>query len=123
MLAPFYLFRRRLGSRGEWNFGVVSLTKGAQNMHITVSFVGILAELIQKDSFGVYLPQQATYRDLLNEIWLHLGRSIPDPLWDRQANAFKEPIFAVAGCRTIESPDTPLADGEEVKFLTLIAGG
>ena len=92
-------------------------------MHITVSFVGILAELIQKSSFEVYLPQQATYRDLLNEVWLHLGCSIPDPLWDRQMNAFKEPIFAVAGGRTIESPDTPLADGEEVKFLTLIAGG
>ena len=92
-------------------------------MHITVTFVGILAELIQEETVEVHLPQEATYGDLLKEIWRQCGRSIPDLLWDRQANSFKEPIFAMANGRAIDSPDTPLSDGEEVKFLTLVAGG
>ena len=92
-------------------------------MRITVTFVGILAELIQEETVEVHLPQEATYGDLLKEIWRQFGRSIPDPLWDRQTNAFKEPIFAMASGRAVDSPDTPLKDGEEVKFLTLVAGG
>jgi molybdopterin converting factor small subunit len=92
-------------------------------MHITVTFVGILAVLIQNGTVEVHLPQEATYGDLLREIWRQFGRSIPDPLWDRQANAFREPIFAMSSGRAIDSPDTPLTDGEEVKFLTLVAGG
>jgi molybdopterin converting factor small subunit len=92
-------------------------------MHIAVTFVGILAELIQEGRVEVHLPQEATYGDLLKEIGRQFGRSIPDPLWDRQANAFKDPIFAVASGRAIDSHDTPLTDGDEVKFLTLVAGG
>ncbi len=92
-------------------------------MNIMVTFVGILAELIQEESVEVHLPQEATYGDLLKEIWRQCGRSIPDLLWDRQANSFKEPIFAMANGRAIDSPATPLTDGEEVKFLTLVAGG
>jgi molybdopterin converting factor small subunit len=92
-------------------------------MQIKVTFVGVLAELIQEGPVDVRLPQEATYGDLLTEIWRQFGRSIPDPLWDRQANAFKEPIFAMSSGRAIDSSDTPLTDGEEVKFLTLVAGG
>jgi molybdopterin converting factor small subunit len=92
-------------------------------MHITVTFVGILAELIREGTVEVHLPQEATYGDLLKEIWRQFGRSIPDPLWDRQANAFREPIFAMSGGRVIDSADTPLTDSEEVIFLTLVAGG
>jgi molybdopterin converting factor small subunit len=92
-------------------------------MQITVTFVGVLAELIQEGPVEVRLPQEATYGDLLKQIGIQFGRSIPDPLWDRQANAFKDPIFAVTSGRAIDSPDTPLTDGEEVKFLTLVAGG
>lgn len=92
-------------------------------MHITVTFVGILGKLIKEGSFEVHFPGEATYRDLMDEIWNRFGRSIPDPLWDREANRFNEPIFALAGGRAVESPETPLANGEEVKFLTLIAGG
>jgi molybdopterin converting factor small subunit len=92
-------------------------------MHITVTFVGILAEFIQQETVQVHLPQEATYGDLLKEIWSQFGHSIPDPLWDREANRFKEPIFALANGRAIDSPTTPLTDGEEVKFLTLVAGG
>jgi molybdopterin converting factor small subunit len=92
-------------------------------MQIKVTFVGVLAELIREGPVDVHLPQEATYGDLLKQIGILFGRSIPDPLWNRQANAFKEPIFAVTGGRAIDSPDTPLTDGEEVKFLTLVAGG
>jgi len=92
-------------------------------MQIPVTFVGILAELIQNGTVQVHLPEEATYGDLLKEIWRQFGGSIPDPLWDRQANAFKEPIFAMSSGRVIDSADTPLTDGEEVKFLTLVAGG
>lgn len=92
-------------------------------MHVTVTFVGILAELIQEGSFEVHFPGEATYRDLLDEIWNRFGRSIPDSLWEREENRFNEPIFALAGGEAVDSPDTPLKNGEEVKFLTLIAGG
>jgi len=38
-------------------------------------------------------------------------------------NAFKDPVFAVANGRALESPDTSLRDTDEVRFLTLVAGG
>jgi molybdopterin converting factor small subunit len=92
-------------------------------MHVRVTFVGILGKLIQEGSFEVHFPQEATYQDLLKEVWDRFGHSIPGPLWDKERNRFQEPIFALANGRAVDSPDTPLADGEEVTFLTLIAGG
>jgi molybdopterin converting factor small subunit len=92
-------------------------------MKITVTFVGVLGELIRKDSLEVHLPPEATYGDLLKEIGSQFGQAIPDPLWDRQANKFREPIFAMAKGGAVDSPDLPLKDGEEIRFLTLVAGG
>ncbi len=92
-------------------------------MRITVIFVGVLGKLIREGSLEVSLPGEAAYRDLLKEIWNRFGNDIPEPLWNKEANRFKEPIFALANGTTVESMDTPLADGDEVRFLTLIAGG
>ncbi len=93
------------------------------SMHITVTFVGILGKLIQEEGFRIALPREGTYRDLLIEIWNRFGRSIPDPLWDREASRFKAPIFALVNGRALENPETCLSDGDDVKFLTLVAGG
>lgn len=92
-------------------------------MKITVTFVGILGELINEKPFEAHLPQEATYGDLLREIWRQLSHCIPDHLWDGQINAFKDPIMALGRERYLNSPETLLMDGEEVKFLILVAGG
>ena len=92
-------------------------------MRITVTFVGILAELIHEGSFEVRLSEGATYGDLLQEIKREFGHVIPDLFWDPKVNAFKDPVFAVANGRALESPDTSLRDTDEVRFLTLVAGG
>jgi sulfur carrier protein ThiS len=51
------------------------------------------------------------------------GESIPEPLWDSEANAFKEPIFALVNGNPVDSSGFSLKDGDDVKFLTLVAGG
>ncbi len=92
-------------------------------MDITVIFIGVLRELIKEETVKMHMPSEAKYSDLLEEIWHRFGSSIPDALWDGQVNAFKAPIMAIGQGRYLESPETPLIDGEEIKFLTLVAGG
>ena len=92
-------------------------------MRVTVTFVGVLGRLIHEDSFEVALAEEAAFRDLMGSIRNRFGESIPEPLWDSEANAFKEPIFAVVNGNPVDSSGLSLKDGDDVKFLTLVAGG
>ncbi|OPY07271.1 MAG: ThiS family protein [Syntrophaceae bacterium PtaB.Bin095] len=92
-------------------------------MHVTVTFVGVLGRLIHEGSFEVVLPGEATCRDLMAEIRNRFGESLPEPLWDCEANKFKEPIFALVNGSPVDSLGLFLKDGDDVKFLTLVAGG
>ena len=92
-------------------------------MRIKVTFIGVLGRLIQEGNFEVVFSGEATCRDLMAEIWNRFGAAIPEPLWDFETKAFKEPIFALVNGNPIESPELSLQDGDDVKFLTLVAGG
>ena len=46
-----------------------------------------------------------------------------DPGSDPEANSFKDPIFALVNGKPADSPEISLKDGDDVKFLTLVAGG
>ena len=92
-------------------------------MHVTVTFVGVLGRLIHEGSFEVLFSGEANCRDLMGAIWNRFGESMPGPLWDLEANTFKEPIFAQVNGSPVDSPELSLKDGDDVKFLTLVAGG
>lgn len=93
------------------------------NMDIKVTFIGVLGELIHKEAVIFNLSEGATYSDLLCEIWHRFGHSIPAALWDHQFHGFKAPIMAMTHGRYLESRAAALKEGEEIKFLTLVAGG
>ena len=91
-------------------------------MNITAEFHGILADWVGTRSANFDLPAGATYSDLMKEISRRYGRNMPQQLWNKETNRFKK-VRAHAAQGTLESAETPLSEGEEIKFFLMIAGG
>ena len=91
-------------------------------MKITAEFHGVLAEWVGTRSAKFDLRDGATYSDLMLKIGRRYSRNMPEQLWNTENNMFKK-VRAQAKQRTLESADTPLSDGEEIKFFLMIAGG
>jgi molybdopterin converting factor small subunit len=92
-------------------------------MNVTVIFFGILKEKAGLETLELGLPDGATFGDLMREIGSRFGEKFPETAWDREANAFKPPIMTVGDGRDLESPDTPLIEGENIKIVAPLAGG
>jgi molybdopterin converting factor small subunit len=92
-------------------------------MNVTVIFLGILKDKAGLEKLDVDLPNGATFGDLMREIGSRFGDKFPETAWDREANAFKPPIMTVGDGRDLESPDTPLMQGEKIKIVAPLAGG
>ncbi len=92
-------------------------------MELTAIFQGILADWVGARSADFEFPEGATYGDLLNEIGLQYRKNMPVQLWDHQNNCFRKQVRAHTNGIPFESPDTPLHQGEEIRFLLMIAGG
>lgn len=92
-------------------------------MKVTVIFFGILKEKAGRERAELDLPPGSTWGDLLREIGKRFGPNFPQGLWDAKANLFKAPIMTVGDGRDLESPDTLLKDGENIKIVAPLAGG
>lgn len=109
--------------RGGYAGPEATKRRDLKGMRVKVAFVGVLGRLIREGGFEVFFEGEATCRELMAEIWKRFGAAIPEPLWDFEANAFKEPIFAVVNGNPVDSSGFSLKDGDDVKFLALVAGG
>ncbi|MBW2102515.1 MAG: MoaD/ThiS family protein [Deltaproteobacteria bacterium] len=93
-------------------------------MKVYVTFVGPLAEYaggVPRVEFD--LPEGAVYGDLLEEIDRRFGPSLHERIWDRETKTFQPRILVLGEGRDHEGRETPLADGEQIKVIPILAGG
>ena len=92
-------------------------------MRVTVMFFGPLGEQAGQETVQFDLPKGGTYGDLLDEIGNRFGQQFHERIWDAQENDFKAGILIVGTGRDLDSRETPLIDGEEIKIVPILGGG
>lgn len=93
-------------------------------MHVTVSFVGVLANFIGAKTATVELREGARYQDLLSEIGRIFAPNMPEQLWNREQKTFNAPILATRDERSLaQIGDSALVEGDEIKLFLMAAGG
>jgi len=92
-------------------------------MQIETLFYGILADWVGTQEASFDLPAGSTFRDLLTAIGNRYEQNMPEQLWDREESLFKSQVLAEGRDRIIETPQTPLLEGERIKFFLMLAGG
>ena len=92
-------------------------------MKVTVMFFGPLGEQAGQETVQFDLPKGGTYGDLLNEIGQKFGNQFHERIWDAQENTFKAGILIVGTGRDLDSRETPLNEGEEIKIVPILGGG
>ena len=92
-------------------------------MKVTVTFFGPLGEQAGQETTQFDLPQGGTYGDLLDEIGNRFGNKFHERIWDAKENVFKPGILIVGTGRDLDSRDTSLIDGEEIKIVPILGGG
>jgi len=48
---------------------------------------------------------------------------MPEQLWNEEQNAFVKSVEAFSENKRINELDSPMADGQEIKFFLMMAGG
>ena len=92
-------------------------------MQVTVMFFGPLREQAGQETVHFHLPKGGTYGILLDEIGNRFGHQFHERIWDEKEKAFKPGILIVGTGRDLDSRDTPLYDGEEIKIVPMLGGG
>ncbi len=92
-------------------------------MKVTAVFHGILSDWVGAQRADFHLPNGALLADLMPEIGKRFRRNMPAQLWDEATGSFAKQVMAFKGEEQIKGIEHPLADGEEVKFLLMLAGG
>jgi len=92
-------------------------------MKVTAVFHGILSDWVGTEKLDFELAEGSRLADLIGEIGRAFRRNMPDQLWDDARNAFVKPVLAVGENGVFRSAAESLSDGQEIKFLLLIAGG
>ncbi len=85
--------------------------------------LGILGHYAGCQQFELDLAGSATVGDVVREIAARYGDRFPEELWDRRRGCFAPGISAFVDMNDAEDYETPLGDGSEVLFVTMIAGG
>ena len=92
-------------------------------MKVTVSFMGPLREYAGESRVEFALPGEATFGLVLDEIGRRFGDRLPPRIWDSEARAFKAGILTIGTGRDLDSRETAVLDGEEIKVLPMLGGG
>ena len=92
-------------------------------MKVKTIYYGILAEWVGEKEAEFDLPEGAAYRQLLKEIGLRFGSSMPEILWDRERSDFSAPVLALSSGGRLNSGESPLEANEEVTFMLKVGGG
>lgn len=92
-------------------------------MKVKVSFMGPLREYVGEDRVEFDLPGEATFGHALDEIGRRFGDRFPSRIWDSEAKGFKAGILTIGSGRDLDSRETRLTEGEEIKVLPMLGGG
>ena len=92
-------------------------------MKVTVVFFGPLADQTGQKISTFDLPEGANYGDLLDNIGQRFSHRFHERIWDPEENSFTAGILVIGAGRDLESRETPLIDGEEIKIVPVFAGG
>jgi molybdopterin converting factor small subunit len=92
-------------------------------MKVIVQFQGILADWVGTRSASIDLQPVAMLADLMEEIRRRYREHMHEGLWDEERNAFKSQIVPISDGEILRTLDTPLEDGEEIKFFIMAGGG
>lgn len=92
-------------------------------MKVTVIFFGILREKVGGESFEFELSPGATFGDFMVDVGKRFADKFNSDIWNAESNTFNAPIMVVGDKGDLESPDTPLSDGEKIKIVAPLAGG
>jgi molybdopterin converting factor small subunit len=90
---------------------------------IRIAAVGDLREYFGRDAVEIALPENATLRDLLEEISRRWGVQLPNHIWDHDRKAFRGPTVMLMNGQSLRDPKTPLGDGGEIRLMHAIVGG
>ena len=94
-----------------------------RKMKIKAIFHGILADWVGVAETEMHLPDEANLADLLYEIRKDYGYKMPPLLQGKDQAAFNQAFWAVRGTDQLNKSNTPLNDGEEIRFFLPLAGG
>ena len=93
-------------------------------MQIKVNFLGFFRDRIGREPLYLELPENATYRDLLDALAPRVGDKLPDWAWDAEKRCFTRRLLVTRNLSgDLREEETVLADGDEVFVVPPIAGG
>jgi molybdopterin converting factor small subunit len=97
---------------------------GQAIMIVQIIFNGILTDWTGGVSRSeINLADSGTLTDLLIEVRRLYGPHMPPQLREKDTPAFLRAFWCLRGSEKINSPDTPLRDGDEIQLLLPLAGG
>jgi len=92
-------------------------------MKIKVLFHGVLSEYVGSGEAEFALREGSCLGDPLSHVGRRYGGKMPEQLWDREKNAFLNPVWVMRGSEKILNPNETLKIGEGVRFLPKQRGG
>ncbi|MBI2919003.1 MAG: molybdopterin-dependent oxidoreductase [Chloroflexi bacterium] len=92
-------------------------------MKVSVTLVGILAQYAGAPEVEIHLPEGARLADLHRVVGGRPGSRFPSEVWDPAAERFTACVRTFVGEEDVEDLSRPLASGDRVTLLTMIAGG
>lgn len=97
--------------------------EASRRMKVTVHFLGILGDYFGTPRADVDVGAPATRQGLLEELGRRFGSRLPEQLWDHHENCFIPGVHLIGRNGDLVSPESPLAEEDEVNILMPIAGG
>lgn len=92
-------------------------------MRIRVGLLGILGHYAGCQQVDLELSDRATVAEVVREVARRFGDRFPEEVWERGPGRFAPGISAFVDMAEVEDYGAPLRDGNEVLFVTIMAGG
>lgn len=93
-------------------------------MRVKVNFLGFFRDRIGREPLELDLPENATYRDLLDALAPRVGDKLPDWAWDAEKRSFTRRLLVSRNLSgDLRDDQAVLADGDEILVVPPVAGG
>ena len=73
--------------------------------------------------YEIFLDENSTVKDLLNQIDLVFGKSMPESTWNHEEKVFRDPVFIMSDKKVIKNFNKKLADGQVIEICKYLSGG
>ena len=92
-------------------------------MRIAVSFFTIVKQYAGMPGMEVELSDDATLKELLEEVGRRIGDKFPEWIWDPQNQAFNPSILVFVDNQQVRDLNRRLQDGSQVYLAVGLLGG